>query len=121
MDGRQRTVMTCVHRLQHVERLFPTHLANDDAIRPHTQGIDKQLSLSDGALPFDVRWPGLQSSDMLLMKLQLGRILDGNDALALSNEAREHVEQRRLPRSCTSADECVEPRPDAVSEKVQHW
>ena len=36
MDRTDRTVMTGVHRLHHVERLTPAHLADDDAIRSHT-------------------------------------------------------------------------------------
>ena len=74
--------MAGVHRLQHVERLFAADLADDDAIGPHTQGVDDQLALAHRALPFDVRRPRFQPDDVALPQRQLGRVLDGDDPLA---------------------------------------
>ncbi len=53
VDGGQRPVVAGVHRLQHVEGLLATHLADDDPVRPHTQGVDDQFALPHGpvALP----------------------------------------------------------------------
>ncbi len=84
MDGRQRSVVAGVHRLQHVERFFAAHLADDDAIGAHTQGVDHELPLPDRALAFDVRRPRFEPRDVLLVQLQLGRVLDRDDALALA-------------------------------------
>ena len=39
--GRQAAVVAGVHRLQHVERFLAADLADDDAIGPHTQGVDR--------------------------------------------------------------------------------
>ena len=47
----QRAVVPRVHGLQHVERLFPAHLAHDNAVRPHAQAIDQQLALRTAPLP----------------------------------------------------------------------
>ena len=73
--------MTGVHRLQHVERFFAADLADDDAIGPHTQGVDQQLALLDRALAFDVRRPRFEPGDVLLVELQFGRVFDRDDAL----------------------------------------
>ena len=54
VDGRERAVVAGVHGLQHVERLLAAHLADDDAVGTHTEGIDHQLPDADGALAFDV-------------------------------------------------------------------
>ena len=43
--------------LQHVERFFRSDLANDDAVGPHTEGVDDELPDVDGA-PCPPRWPG---------------------------------------------------------------
>ena len=40
VDGRQRSVVAGVHRLQHVQRFLAADLADDDAVGAHTQGVD---------------------------------------------------------------------------------
>ena len=84
VDGGQRAVVAGVHRLQHVERFLAADLADDDAVGTHTQGVDHQLALADGALAFDVGRPRLEPRDVLLVQLQLGGVLDRDDALALA-------------------------------------
>jgi len=75
-----------VHGLEHVQRLRRTALADDDAIRAHTERVADQLSDGDGALALDVGWAGLQRDDVFLPELQLGGILDGDDALVVGDE-----------------------------------
>ena len=106
--------MTGVHRLEHVERFLAADLADDDAVGTHTQRVDHQLPLADRALAFDVRRPRLEPGDVFLVELQFGRVLDRDDALTLGDEARQHVEQRRLAGAGAAADDGVEPGPDAV-------
>ena len=84
VDGGQRSVVAGVHRLQHVERFLAADLADDDAIGAHTQGVDHQLPLADRALAFDVRRPRFEPRHVLLVQLQFGGVLDGDDALALA-------------------------------------
>ena len=76
--------MAGVHRLEHVERFLAADLADHDAIGPHTQGVDHQLPLPDGALAFDVRRPRLEPRHVLLVELELGGVFDGDDALVLA-------------------------------------
>ena len=73
--------MARVHRLQHVERFLATHLADDDPVRPHTQGVDDQFALTHRSLPFHVRRTAFQANNVLLLQLKFGRIFDGHDAL----------------------------------------
>ena len=120
MDRGQRPVVTGIHRLQHVERFLAADLANDDAIGPHTEGVDDQLPLADGALAFDVRRTRLEPRDVLLLQLQLGGVLDRDDPLAIGDESGQDVEQRRLAGAGAAADQAVQPRADAVAEKVEH-
>ena len=75
--------MSRVHRLEHVERFLASHLADDDAVRAHTQGVDHQLALPDRTLAFHVGRPRLEARDVFLVQLELGRIFDGDDPLAL--------------------------------------
>ena len=77
-----RPVVAGVHGLQHVQRLFAAHLAQDDAVGTHAQRVDHQLALADRALAFQVGRTAFQPDDVLLLDLQLGGIFDGDDALA---------------------------------------
>ena len=60
-------------------------------------------------LPFDVRRPRLEPHDVALPQHQLGGVLDRDDALAVADEAREDVEQRRLAGAGAARDDDVEP------------
>ena len=82
VDRGHRPVVAGVHRLEHVERLAGADLADDDPVGPHAQRVLDQVALGDLALALDVRRPGLEPRDMLLLQLELGRILDRDDALA---------------------------------------
>ena len=73
-----------------------------------------------GALAFDVGRPRLEPRDVLLVQLELGRVLDRDDALALGDEGRQHVQQRRLAGAGAAADQHVQPRADAVLEELEH-
>ena len=61
----------------------PRHLADDDAVGTHAQRVLDEVALRDLALALDVRRARLQRHDMLLLQLQLGRVLDGDDALVV--------------------------------------
>src|SRR5206468_4226622 len=87
-----------VHGLEHVQRLRATALPHDDALRPHAQGIDDQVADGDAALALDVGRAGFQRHDVVLAQLQLGRVLDGDDALIARDEAAQDVEQGGLAR-----------------------
>ena len=60
VDRGDGAVVAGVHGLQHVQRLFAAHLAQDDAVGTHAQGVDHQLALADGALAFQVGRAALQ-------------------------------------------------------------
>ncbi len=120
MNGRQRSVVARVHGLQHVQRLFAADLADDDAVGAHTQGVDEQLPLPDRALALDVRRPRFEACDVLLVQLKFRRVFDGDDALTLGDEARQHVEQRRLAGARASADQRIEAGAHAVLEELEH-
>ena len=91
MNGRKRSVMPGVHGLQHIQSFFASNLADDDAIRAHTQTINYQLTLLDRALAFDIRRPGFQPHHVLLFQLKFGSVLHRYDAFAIGNGRRKNV------------------------------
>ena len=118
--GGQRAVVAGVHGLEHVERLAAAALADDDAVGPHAQRVAHQVADRDLALALDVGRARLERDDVLLAQLELGGVLDGDDALVVRDEGRQHVEQRRLARAGAAGDEDVEPRLDARAQEVDH-
>ena len=116
--GRHRAVVAGVHGLQHVERLAAAALADDDAVGPHAQGVAHQLADGDRALAFDVRRPRLERDHVLLAQLQLGRVLDGHDALVVGMNDDSTLSMRRLAGAGAARDEDVEPRLDAGAQEV---
>ena len=75
---------------------------------PHAQRVDDQVALLDRALALDVRRARLEPDDVPLPQHQLGGVLDGDDALALGDEAGQHVQQRRLAGAGAAADDDVQ-------------
>ena len=120
VDGGHRAVVTRVHGVQHVQRLGPTRFAHDDAVRAHTEGVDHQVALRNRARAFDVDRARFEAHHVRLLELQLGRILDGDDALLLRDKAGERVEHGGLTRARSARDHHVEAGFHAAAEKIQH-
>ena len=108
VDGGQRAVVAGVHGLQHVHGLGSTTLADDDAVGPHTQGVADEVADRDLALALDVGRARLQRDHVVLLELELGRVLDGDDALVGGDGRRQHVQRRRLTGAGTAGDEDVQ-------------
>ena len=80
VNGRHRAVVAGVHGLQHVERFGATTLADDYAIRTHTQTVFDQIAGIHFALAFDIHGACFESHHVRLLQLQFGRVFDGDDA-----------------------------------------
>jgi hypothetical protein len=72
--------MAGVHGLEHIQSLSGAHLPQNDAIRPHPQGVLYQIPLRDFTHAFQVGRTRFQADDMFLLQLQFRRIFDGDDA-----------------------------------------
>ena len=105
--------MAGVHGLEHVEGLGAPDLTHDDAVGPHAQGVAHEVADADLARALGVGRPGLEVDHMRLLELKLGGVLDGDDALAVGDERRQHVEVRRLAGAGAARDQDVELGPDA--------
>src|SRR5690348_7345668 len=66
VDRRHRAFVTRVHGLQHVEGFFAAALAEDDAVRTHTQRVLHQLALTNLTLAFDTRRTRLHTANVRL-------------------------------------------------------
>ncbi len=105
VDRAQRAVVARGQRGQHVERLRPTHLADDDPVRAHPQRVADEPANRHLAAALEVRRSRLEPDDVRLAQPQLGGVLDRDHALAGADEARQRVERRRLAGAGAAADE----------------
>ena len=108
VDGGERALVARVHRLEHVDRLGAADLTDDDAVGPHAQSVPHEVADAHLALPLDVGRPCLERDDVLLVELQLGCVLDRQDPLAVGDEARHHVQERRLADARAARDQDVQ-------------
>ena len=120
MGGGHRSIVTGVHRLEHVQRLATAALSDDDPLRAHSEGVDHEIADSYLALAFDIGWPGFQSHNVVLAKLKFGRVFDRDDALIVRNERREHVQHRCFSGAGTAGDQDVQSRFDTRFEERRH-
>ncbi len=119
VERRERTVVSGVHGLEHVEGLATAHLADDDAIGPHAQGVAHEIADRDLAASFEVLRASLEPDHVAALQAELDGVFDGDDALAERNEVRQQVEQRRLTGARTAGDEDVQPTLDAFGQEVE--
>ena len=118
VQGRHRAVVARVHRLQHVERFAAADLADDDPVGPHAQGVAEQVADGDLTPVLDVGRPTLEADDVLLHQLQLGRVLDGDDALVRGDRPGEQVQQGGLAGAGATAHQDVELAHDAQGDEL---
>ena len=91
MHGGERTVVSGIHRLQHVQRFLAAHLPHDNPVGTHAQAVDKQLALTHRAGAFEVRRARFQARQVRLLQLQFGRVLDGDNPFPGRNKTGERV------------------------------
>ena len=80
--------------------------------------VAHQVADRDLALALDVGRPRLERDHVRLLQLQLGRLLDRDDPLALEDRRRHRVEQRGLAGAGAARDHDVEPRPDEAEQQA---
>src|SRR3546814_10339012 len=68
-------------------------LPQDDAVRPHPKRVADKIARRHLARAFQIGGPGFQPHDMALAELQLGRVLDGDEALAVVDRSEEHTSE----------------------------
>ena len=98
--------MTDVQRLQEIKRLASPNLSYDDAIGPVTESGLEEIPNGDSRRR--VLCPaGLETDQVALANVDLGRILDDHDALLIRDEVTEDVEQGGFAGARTARDEDV--------------
>ena len=117
----QTPLVPRVHRQEHVQRLSPAHLSDDDARWSHPEGVAHQVTDADFAGTLNVARPGLQGDAVWqdVLQGQLGRLLHGDEALLGGGDGGpKAVHKCRLPAPGRTADDDVRPRLDGGLQKA---
>ena len=96
MNSCQRSIVTRIHGLKHVERFASSALTHNYSIGPHAQRVSHKLPDWYSMQTLKVRWSRLQRNDMSLRKLYLSRVLNCNDSLSGWDKRRQRIQQSRL-------------------------
>ncbi|MNS95310.1 hypothetical protein D3C72_1295640 [compost metagenome] len=107
MDGGHRSVMAGVHRLQHLQHLGATHLADHDAVGAHAQAVAHQVADADRPLALGATDAALQAHHMRVVERELGGVFHGDDAFVGRHVAGQRIEQRGLARAGAAGDQDV--------------
>ena len=121
MNRRHGSLVTRVHRLQHVQGLGSTHLADNDAIRTHAQAVAKQAALRHLALALDVGRARLEDDHVFLLKLQFCGIFDRHDPLFFGNPFRQDIQQRGLPRTRSARNQNIQLAANTSLQELDHF
>ena len=119
VDRAERAVVAGGQRGQHVERLRAAHLADHDPVGPHPQRVAHQPPDRDLAAALEVRRARLEPDDVRLAQPQLGGVLDRDHPLPRADEARQHVQRRRLAGAGAAADEDARAGAHRAREEVE--
>ena len=117
VNGSGAAVVAGVQCGQQVDDLGAAHLADDDPVRPHPEGLAYQLAQGDLAGTFDVRAAGHQADQVRMRRRQLGRILDADDPLVRRNRTQGRSQQGRLARTGAAGDQERQSRCKDVCEQ----
>jgi multidrug efflux pump subunit AcrA (membrane-fusion protein) len=106
VDRRQRAGVPRIQCLKEIVCFPAADFADDHPIRPMPERGPQQVADRDGR-EIALRAPRLEANDVGLVDLQLRGILDNDNSIALRNEGRQRIEQRRLAGAGTATDQDV--------------
>jgi len=86
--------MACVHCLEHIEGFWASDFADDQAVRPHSQGVFDQVANCVLAPAFNIGRSGFETDKVLLLELQFSGVFNCDDSLILRDETAKNVEGR---------------------------
>src|SRR5205085_6908445 len=84
------------------------------------QAVAQQLPDGQLALALDVWGTVLERDHVRVIDLQLGRVLDGDHALVVRDEARDDVEARGLTGARAARDQDVHSTQDGGLQELRH-
>ena len=120
MNRGHRTFMAGIHGLKHVEGFFAAALSDNDPVGPHTQSVFHQFALANFSFAFGTRWACFHSANVRELQLQLGGILDRDDAFLGGNEARKCIQHGSFAASRSAGNNQRNPADDCKAQHFRH-
>ncbi|MNZ48618.1 hypothetical protein D3C78_663660 [compost metagenome] len=119
MYGAHRTIVTSIHRRQHIKHFNTTNLAQQNTIRAHAQGVANQLAGFDFAMALGIRRAGFQAHHMRVVQLQFSDILNAHQPFMWGDQLAEDIEQSSLAGAGAAADQDVAAPRHRQVEKIE--
>ena len=110
MNGEHRTRVAGVHGLQRFQGFGAPHLADDDAVWAHPQGVLQQVAHVDFAAAFRGRGAGLQAHHVRLPQTQFGGVFQRDHALFHADVFRQRVQEGGLAGAGAARDDDIQLR-----------
>ena len=110
--------MARLHRVDHLDHLGATDLADDDAVRTHTQRVAHKVAHGDCAKTFAVGGACLEPHHVCSRKCQFGGVLDRDHPFGRADGRGEGVEQGGLSRARRTDDQDVRPAAHSPGEQL---
>ena len=117
MDGRKRSRVTRVQKLQKIECLASANLAENDAVRAVAESCFQKVA-DRHCRHAVLRLPGLEPDEIRLGHLNFGGVFNEKDSLVLGDEFPEDIQERGLAGPGPAADQDVLAGEDIILEAV---
>src|SRR6185369_2026798 len=97
-----------------------TDLSHDDAVGPHAERVNHELTDVNRASAFYVGGTRFNARHVGLLQAQFRGVFNRDDALVVRDVGGNGVEQGGFSGTRTAADQNVQARLDAAFQKFQH-
>ena len=117
MHCARAAVVSGVERREQIDHFGAADLADDDAVRPHPQGLADELADCDFPDAFDVGASGYQPDQMRMRRRKFSGVLDAHDPLVGRDRIQHRRQQSRFARPGAAGHQKRQPGGDDVSEQ----
>lgn len=121
MNGGERSVVSGVHGLEHIESFPSAAFADDDTIRSHSKRISDKVSGGDSSTSFDIWRSCFEPEYVVLLELEFCGVFDGDDAVFVGDEAGEGIEQGCFSGASAAGDDDIESGFHCAFEEHDHF
>ena len=120
VQGAAAALVPGVEGGEQLDHLRAAHLADDDPVRSHPQGLADQVVQRQRPGPLEVGGAGLERDDVRVRRRELGGVLDDDDPFGRRDQPEQGREDGGLAGAGAAGDEERRPRGDQRLQQPPH-